>query len=150
MQIPHISEHIRKLKCFCPLPRRCYKDDLCALAFKVVHDKQRGPLVFLRIYSGCLKPQTAVHNINRNATYVVCPCLCLNSELISDLKLYGLRSIMRRERMSRLLVPFADQHVEIPSLTAGNIALTVGLKQVGAPHITRHVCFAFRRVIQDF
>lgn len=33
--------------------------------------------------------------------------------------------------MSRLLVPFADQHVEIPSMTAGNIALTVGLKQVG-------------------
>jgi hypothetical protein len=32
--------------------------------------------------------------------------------------------------MSRLLLPFADQHVEIPSLTAGNIALTVGLKQV--------------------
>ncbi|CAG05205.1 unnamed protein product, partial [Tetraodon nigroviridis] len=80
---------------------RWYQDDLCALAFKVVHDKQRGPLVFLRIYSGCLKPQTAVHNINRNST----------------------------ERMSRLLVPFADQHVEIPSMTAGNIALTVGLKQ---------------------
>uniref|UniRef100_A0AAZ3P4D7 Elongation factor G2 n=1 Tax=Oncorhynchus tshawytscha TaxID=74940 RepID=A0AAZ3P4D7_ONCTS len=33
------------------------------------------------------------------------------------------------ERMSRLLLPFADQHVEIPSLTAGNIALCVGLKQ---------------------
>uniref|UniRef100_A0A8C9VZP8 Elongation factor G2 n=1 Tax=Scleropages formosus TaxID=113540 RepID=A0A8C9VZP8_SCLFO len=33
------------------------------------------------------------------------------------------------ERMSRLMVPFADQHIEIPSLTAGNIALTVGLKQ---------------------
>uniref|UniRef100_A0AAQ6A5M2 Ribosome-releasing factor 2, mitochondrial n=1 Tax=Amphiprion ocellaris TaxID=80972 RepID=A0AAQ6A5M2_AMPOC len=80
---------------------RWYKDDLCALAFKVLHDKQRGPLVFLRIYSGTLKPQTAIHNINRNST----------------------------ERMSRLLVPFADQHVEIPSMTAGNIALTVGLKQ---------------------
>nr|XP_046230913.1 ribosome-releasing factor 2, mitochondrial [Scatophagus argus] len=80
---------------------RWYKDDLCALAFKVVHDKQRGPLVFLRIYSGVLKSQTAVHNINRNSI----------------------------ERMSRLLVPFADQHVEIPSMTAGNIALTVGLKQ---------------------
>ncbi|XP_034048591.1 ribosome-releasing factor 2, mitochondrial isoform X2 [Thalassophryne amazonica] len=78
-----------------------YKDDLCALAFKVVHDKHRGPLVFLRIYAGTLKPQTAVHNINRNNT----------------------------ERISRLLVPFADQHVEIPSLSAGNIALTVGLKQ---------------------
>uniref|UniRef100_A0A3P9KP77 Elongation factor G2 n=1 Tax=Oryzias latipes TaxID=8090 RepID=A0A3P9KP77_ORYLA len=80
---------------------RWYKDDLCALAFKVLHDKQRGPLVFLRIYSGTVKPQTAVHNLNRNCT----------------------------ERMSRLLVPFADQHVEIPSMSAGNIALTVGLKQ---------------------
>ncbi|KAM6902039.1 ribosome-releasing factor 2, mitochondrial isoform 1-T2 [Lycodopsis pacificus] len=80
---------------------RWYKDDLCALAFKVLHDKQRGPLVFLRIYSGTLKAQTAVYNINRNSI----------------------------ERMSRLLVPFADQHVEIPSMTAGNIALTVGLKQ---------------------
>ncbi|KAL2099881.1 hypothetical protein ACEWY4_004275 [Coilia grayii] len=80
---------------------RWYQDDLCALAFKVVHDKQRGPLVFLRIYSGTMKPQSAVHNINRDGT----------------------------ERMSRLLLPFADQHVEIPSLSAGNIALTVGLKQ---------------------
>lgn len=80
---------------------RWYRDDLCALAFKVLHDKQRGPLVFLRIYSGTLKSQTAVHNINRNNT----------------------------ERMSRLLVPFADQHVEIPSIPAGNIALAVGLKQ---------------------
>ncbi|XP_067262248.1 ribosome-releasing factor 2, mitochondrial [Chanodichthys erythropterus] len=80
---------------------RWYKDDLCALAFKVVHDKQRGPLVFVRIYSGNMKAQSAVYNINRNGT----------------------------ERMSRLLLPFADQHIEIPSLPAGNIALTVGLKQ---------------------
>ncbi|KAK3526908.1 hypothetical protein QTP86_004704 [Hemibagrus guttatus] len=83
------------------ITRRWYKDDLCALAFKVVHDKQRGPLVFLRIYSGSMKPQSAVYNINRNGT----------------------------ERMSRLLLPFADQQVEIPSVSAGNIALTVGLKQ---------------------
>ncbi|KAJ8339326.1 hypothetical protein SKAU_G00361120 [Synaphobranchus kaupii] len=80
---------------------RWYKDDLCALAFKVLHDKQRGPLVFVRIYSGTMKAQSVVHNVNRNST----------------------------ERMSRLLMPFADQQVEIPSLTAGNIALTVGLKQ---------------------
>ncbi|XP_023559427.1 ribosome-releasing factor 2, mitochondrial isoform X2 [Octodon degus] len=77
-----------------------YNGDLCALAFKVLHDKQRGPLVFIRIYSGMLKPQSAIHNINGNCT----------------------------ERISRLLLPFADQHIEIPSLTAGNIALTVGLK----------------------
>ncbi|NXU49998.1 RRF2M factor, partial [Turnix velox] len=78
-----------------------YKDDLCALAFKVLHDKCRGPLVFIRIYSGSLKPQSAVYNINKSCT----------------------------ERMSRLLLPFADQQIEIPSLMPGNIALTVGLKQ---------------------
>ncbi|NWU90384.1 RRF2M factor, partial [Upupa epops] len=78
-----------------------YKDDLCALAFKVLHDKCRGPLVFVRVYSGSLKPQSAVYNINKSCT----------------------------ERMSRLLLPFADQHIEIPSLMPGNIALTVGLKQ---------------------
>ncbi|XP_029798300.1 ribosome-releasing factor 2, mitochondrial-like [Suricata suricatta] len=77
-----------------------YKGDLCALAFKVLHDKQRGPLVFMRIYSGMIKPQLAIYNINGNCT----------------------------ERISRLLLPFADHHIEIPSLTAGNIALTVGLK----------------------
>ncbi|XP_054667092.1 ribosome-releasing factor 2, mitochondrial [Grus americana] len=78
-----------------------YKDDLCALAFKVLHDKCRGPLVFVRVYSGSLKPQSAVYNINKSCT----------------------------ERMSRLLLPFADQQIEIPSLKPGNIALTVGLKQ---------------------
>uniref|UniRef100_A0A8C9A903 Ribosome-releasing factor 2, mitochondrial n=1 Tax=Prolemur simus TaxID=1328070 RepID=A0A8C9A903_PROSS len=77
-----------------------YKGDLCALAFKVLHDKQRGPLVFMRIYSGMIKSHLAIHNINRDCT----------------------------ERISRLLLPFADQHIEIPSLTSGNIALTVGLK----------------------
>nr|XP_033785179.1 ribosome-releasing factor 2, mitochondrial isoform X3 [Geotrypetes seraphini] len=93
---------------YLPAPNECYHDflqwygnDLCALAFKVIHDKQRGSLVFLRIYSGTMKPQSAVHNINRNCT----------------------------ERMSRLLLPFADQNIEIPSLTEGNIALSVGLKQ---------------------
>ncbi|XP_066097335.1 ribosome-releasing factor 2, mitochondrial isoform X3 [Saccopteryx bilineata] len=92
---------------YLPSPEEChheflqwYKGDLCALAFKVLHDKQRGPLVFMRIYSGTIKPQLAIHNINGNCT----------------------------ERISRLLLPFADQHVEIPSLSAGNIALTVGLK----------------------
>ncbi|XP_044132001.1 ribosome-releasing factor 2, mitochondrial [Bufo gargarizans] len=78
-----------------------YKDDLCALAFKVVHDRQRGPMVFVRIYSGVMKAQSAVYNVNKNCT----------------------------ERMSRLILPFADQQVEISSLPPGNIALTVGLKQ---------------------
>lgn len=126
------------VSCLCS---RWYKDDLCALAFKVLHDKQRGPLVFLRIYSGTLKPQTAVHNINRNSTYVAARTHGILSDLTNKnkkLKNYFLFffSQRRSERMSRLLVPFADQHVEIPSMTAGNIALTVGLKQV--ENLTHH------------
>lgn len=114
---------------------RWYKDDLCALAFKVLHDKQRGPLVFLRIYSGTLKPQTAVHNINRNSTYAVLSRGCTGSRLTlrpagEENNFFVFFFPLCSERMSRLLVPFADQHVEIPSMTAGNIALTVGLKQV--------------------
>ena len=31
-----------------------YLPDLCALAFKSVHDKQRGLLTFLRLYSGII------------------------------------------------------------------------------------------------
>lgn len=59
--------HFKKYMYHC-LHRRWYKNDLCALAFKVVHDKQRGPLVFVRIYSGTMKAQSSVHNINRNGT----------------------------------------------------------------------------------
>ncbi|XP_078468773.1 ribosome-releasing factor 2, mitochondrial [Lampetra fluviatilis] len=80
-----------------------YGDEPCALAFKVTHDKQRGPLVFLRVYSGALRPQSSVYNINKDCT----------------------------ERMNKLLLPFADQHVELSSLSAGNIAIAVGLKQTG-------------------
>lgn len=40
------------------------------------------------------------------------------------------KNFICRERISRLLLPFADQQIEIPSLMPGNIALTVGLKQV--------------------
>lgn len=50
--------------------------------------------------------------------------------------------------MSRLMVPFADQHVEIPSMTAGNIALTVGLKQVKLHTSDNVFPFSFRKVTQ--
>ncbi|XP_072050409.1 ribosome-releasing factor 2, mitochondrial-like [Amphiura filiformis] len=78
-----------------------YNNELCAYAFKIIHDKQRGPLVFLRIYSGTLKPQTSIYNANRNCT----------------------------ERISRLLGVFADDFRELRSLSAGNIAVAVGLKE---------------------
>ncbi|XP_071965040.1 ribosome-releasing factor 2, mitochondrial-like isoform X2 [Antedon mediterranea] len=70
-------------------------------AFKIVHDKHRGPLVFLRIYSGELKPQSALYNLNRGTV----------------------------ERISRLLEVFADEHREVHNMTSGNIAVAVGMKQ---------------------
>lgn len=48
------------------------------------------------------------------------------------------------------MVPFADQHVEIPSMTAGNIALTVGLKQVEHHALHAVFGFSFRKVIYDY
>ncbi|XP_071496611.1 ribosome-releasing factor 2, mitochondrial-like [Diadema antillarum] len=78
-----------------------YGTDMCVYAFKVIHDRQRGALVFLRIYSGTLKPQSAIYNASRNCT----------------------------ERVSRLLYVLADSFQEVSSMSAGNIAVAVGLKQ---------------------
>lgn len=74
-------------------------------------------------------------------------CVCADM-LNSDPKRYAFPSMVCRERMSRLMVPFADQHVEIPSMTAGNIALTVGLKQVKLHTSDNVFPFSFRKVTQ--
>eukprot|EP00057_Strongylocentrotus_purpuratus_P021238 XP_011675712.1 PREDICTED: ribosome-releasing factor 2, mitochondrial [Strongylocentrotus purpuratus] len=78
-----------------------YGKDLCVYAFKIIHDRQRGPLIFLRVYSGTLKPQSAIYNASRNCT----------------------------ERVSRLLYVMADSYQEVSNVPAGNIAIAVGLKQ---------------------
>lgn len=81
--------------------------------------------------------------------YSLPPVFELTRSINSDPKRYAFPSMVCRERMSRLMVPFADQHVEIPSMTAGNIALTVGLKQVML-HTSHNVfAFSFRKFTQD-
>jgi len=40
-------------------------EDLYAYAFKVTHDIRRGPLVYLRLYSGSLAPKTTVYNLSQ-------------------------------------------------------------------------------------
>uniref|UniRef100_A0A2K5WXA0 Ribosome-releasing factor 2, mitochondrial n=1 Tax=Macaca fascicularis TaxID=9541 RepID=A0A2K5WXA0_MACFA len=83
------------------------------------------------------KLQTAIHRVTLAQTAV--PVLCGSAlknkgiqPLLDAVTVYlpspEERNYEFLERISRLLLPFADQHVEIPSLTAGNIALTVGLK----------------------
>ncbi|KAN0063101.1 Ribosome-releasing factor 2, mitochondrial [Thecaphora frezii] len=70
------------------------------LAFKVVHDKRRGPITFVRAYSGTLQRTTSLFNT----------------------------ASLSRERLSRVLLPFADQYIETNTLRAGQIGVLLGLK----------------------
>lgn len=75
-------------------------EELCALVFKTIHNKNKEPLTFLRIYSGSITVGQKVYNQNRQIS----------------------------ERIGKLMVPLADDFSDVPSLTAGNIAVTTGLK----------------------
>ncbi|XP_019855014.1 PREDICTED: ribosome-releasing factor 2, mitochondrial-like isoform X2 [Amphimedon queenslandica] len=71
-----------------------------AFAFKVIHDKSRGPLVFLRIYSGSVTPSTLLYNATQDKT----------------------------ERVSKVLLALADEYKEMKVMSEGNIAVVAGLK----------------------
>ncbi|KAJ3020473.1 Ribosome-releasing factor 2, mitochondrial [Thoreauomyces humboldtii] len=75
--------------------------NLCALAFKVTQDPKRGPLVFVRVYSGTLERGMTLVN-SADAT---------------------------KERVSKVLQMYADDYEEITHVTAGNIAAVSGLKE---------------------
>lgn len=76
------------------------EEPLCALAFKVKHDRQKGPVVFFRIYSGVLKNKGQLLNV----------------------------STQKKERLTRLLQVSADSTLEVDAVSTGNIAAAVGLK----------------------
>lgn len=42
------------------------KEKLCALAFKVVNDKEKGLVTFFRVYSGFMKNRQRILNANLN------------------------------------------------------------------------------------
>lgn len=44
------------------------KEKLCALAFKVVNDKEKGLVTFFRVYSGVLKNKQKIVNSNTGQT----------------------------------------------------------------------------------
>ncbi|PWZ00564.1 LOW QUALITY PROTEIN: hypothetical protein BCV70DRAFT_211387 [Testicularia cyperi] len=71
-----------------------------ALAFKVVHDRRRGPTTFIRVYSGTLSRSSVLFNTTTRS----------------------------RERLSRVLFPFADQYTETETLRAGQIGVLLGLR----------------------
>lgn len=79
---------------------------LVALAFKVTFDALRGPLVFVRVYSGTLEARQTVQ--------------------ISSYK----TKQGPKERATKLLEMYADDFEEIPRIKAGNIGVVVGFKSV--------------------
>lgn len=79
-----------------------YQNELCALAFKIIHDKQRGALTFLRIYGGLINSGQHLYNVNLGV----------------------------QEKISRLLQVYADEYKDIKELGPGNIVCVAGLKEV--------------------
>lgn len=82
-----------------------YGDSLCALAFKIVHERHRGALTYVRIYGGTLKAGSNIYNVNLK-----------RSEKIGNNDLYQVN---------------ADEYKQIKESGAGNIVCIAGLNQVG-------------------
>jgi len=76
------------------------KAPFAALAFKIMNDPFVGQLTFVRVYSGTLSSGTGVYNSTRD----------------------------KKERIGRLVRMHANKREEIESISAGDIAAVVGLK----------------------
>ncbi|KAK2466295.1 hypothetical protein APHAL10511_001937 [Amanita phalloides] len=70
------------------------------LAWKVTWDSRRGWMTFVRVYSGRLTRHSTVLNKNRD----------------------------QRERVSKILMLYASNHVEIDELSFGSVGVVLGLK----------------------
>ncbi|XP_063933659.1 ribosome-releasing factor 2, mitochondrial-like isoform X2 [Zophobas morio] len=77
-----------------------FHEPLCAFAFKVVNDFQKGLLVYLRIYRGVLHAKSTLTNTSRG----------------------------KKERVQQLMQAFADEYKDAVRLCAGNIAVVTGLR----------------------
>ncbi|KAJ1962107.1 Ribosome-releasing factor 2, mitochondrial [Dipsacomyces acuminosporus] len=77
-------------------------DKLVAFAFKVIVDVQRGPMVFVRVYSGSLDSRMTLVNGTQGGV---------------------------KERATKLLQMYADLPEEIQTIQCGHIGVVLGLKQ---------------------
>ncbi|KAJ2053951.1 Ribosome-releasing factor 2, mitochondrial [Coemansia sp. S16] len=77
-------------------------EKLVAFAFKVIVDQQRGPMVFVRVYSGTLDSRMTLVNGTRGGV---------------------------KERATKLLQMYADTPEDISSIACGHIGVVLGLKQ---------------------
>jgi len=82
------------------------KSPFSALVFKIMTDPYVGRLTYLRVYSGKLDKGSYIFNPN----------------------------VGKRERISRLLLMHANKREALDSVTAGEIAAAVGLKETNTGH----------------
>ena len=70
------------------------------LVFKIQHDREAGPMSFIRVYSGSFKTNSAYFNIDKK----------------------------KKERFNRHLRMHSNRYEKLESLDAGDIAVIIGLK----------------------
>lgn len=86
-----------------PLQRSHAHKDLCALAYKVMQNTPKGPLVYVRVYSGKIKFGDSLKNTTRGG---------------------------KIERVGKLLRVRSNDYVEVNEVKAGDIVAIGGLKEV--------------------
>ncbi len=89
-----------------------------ALAFKIMTDPYVGRLTYLRVYSGKLDKGSYIYNPN----------------------------IVKRERISRILLMHANKREALEAVTAGEIVAVVGLKETNTGHT---ICDADNPIILE-
>jgi len=77
-----------------------YGTELCAFAFKTIHDRQLGPLTFTRVFAGTLSSGQKVYNVTRE----------------------------KSEKVLKTYLPFADEFKEVGQLNLGEVGVVSGLK----------------------
>ncbi|KIJ20260.1 hypothetical protein PAXINDRAFT_67798 [Paxillus involutus ATCC 200175] len=70
------------------------------LAWKVAWDKRKGWMTFVRVYSGTLKRQSTIHNVNTG----------------------------QKEKVTKLLLLYASEAEEVDTLPYGSVGVLLGLK----------------------
>lgn len=79
---------------------KCFENNFSARVFKIIHDKQRGPITFFRVFTGKLLKGQKIYNVHRG----------------------------KAEQGGRLYAAYADDYEEINEINEGNIAALGGLK----------------------
>ncbi|KAF1762794.1 hypothetical protein GCK72_011057 [Caenorhabditis remanei] len=80
--------------------QRVFGDDLAGLVFKITHDKRRGQLSYIRIYTGRLQNNSSIFNTSQ----------------------------MSSEGPLKVFTPYADELKSVEYVDWGNIAVVAGLQ----------------------